>query len=92
MSQSQDSVPILTLSNRYAWKKRAVNAFANFGEADKAIINKTPYVFIELCQSPMIKHRQQYLYSIDKLTKIHIADRPWSDTMEWSTLVYQVVE
>ena len=92
MSQSQDSVPILTLSNWYAWEQRAVNAIANFGEAGKAVINNTPYVLMEPCQSPTIQYRQQYLDPIDGMTKIHIAERPWSDAMDWSTLAHQVGE
>ena len=58
MSQSQDSVPILTLSNWYAWEQRAVNAIANFCEAGKAVINNTPYVLMAPCQSPTIQYRQ----------------------------------
>ena len=78
MSQSQDPVPILTLSNWHALEIRAVNVIANFGEAGKAAIN-TPYVLMEPCQSPTVQYRQQYLDPIDGMTKIRIAERPWSD-------------
>ena len=54
MSQSQDLVPILTLSNWYAWEQRAVNAIANFGQAGKAVINNTPYVPVNLLQSNIV--------------------------------------
>ena len=92
MSQSSDSLPILTLSNWYSWEQRAINAIANFGEAGKAIINNIPYVLEEPCQSAVIQYRQQYVDPIDGLSKIRVAERPWSDAMDWSTLAHQVAE
>ena len=70
MSQSQDWAPILTLSNWYAWEQRAVNAIANFSEAGKAVNNNT------LLPSNI------FVDPIDGMTKIRIAERPWSDTMD----------
>ena len=81
MSQSSDSLPILTLSNWYSWEQRAINAIANFGEAGKAIINNIPYVLEEPCQSAVIQCRQQYVDPIDGLSKIRVADlgrMPWT--------------
>ena len=92
MSQSSDSLPILTLSNWYSWEQRAINAIANFGEAGKAIINNIPYVLEEPCQSAVIQYRQQYVDPADGLSKIRVAERPWSDAMDWSTLAHQVAE
>ena len=68
MSQSSDSLPILTLSNWYSWEQRAINVIANFGEAGKAINNNIPYVLEELCQSAVIQYRQQYVDPADGLS------------------------
>ena len=62
---------------------------ANFGEA---VINNIFYVLMELCQSPTIQYRQQYLDPIDGMTKFRIAERPWSDTTDWSALAHQIAE
>ena len=92
MSQSFESLPILTLSNWYSWEQRDIIVIANFGEAGKAIINNIPYVLEEPCQSAVIQYRQQYVDPADGISKIRVAERPWSDAMDWSTLAHQVAE